>query len=158
MSHVTDVKMKVKDLDALERAADRLGLRLVRGQTTWKWFGSWQNDFHGKHAAVDQGFDPAQFGKGEHALVRKDAREGDYEIGVVRARDGDGYELLYDGWGSDGRRLEQAAGHHLEDLNREYTISLATQRAHEQLAAEGFEEEDREQLADGRIKLQWVRR
>jgi hypothetical protein len=158
MSHVTDVSMRVTDLDALERAADRRGLRLVRGQRTWKWYGRWENDFHGKHAAAEQGFRPADFGKCEHALVLKNAGPHDYEVGVVRARDGNGYELLYDAWGSGGQRLEKAAGHHLDDLNRDYTVALATQRAHEQLAGEGFEELAQEELPDGRVKLAWLRR
>jgi hypothetical protein len=150
--------MRVTDLDALERAAEKRGLRLVRGQRTWKWYGSWQNDYHGQHAAVSQGWDPEQFGKGEHALVLMDAGKRDYEIGVVPARDGNGYELLYDNWGGGGARLEQAAGHHLADLQRDYTIALATQRAHEQLAGEGFEELAAEELPDGRVKLAWLRR
>ena len=157
MSHVTDVGMRVsEDLDLLERVGAKRGLVLDRGRTRYNWYGSWQDDFHGRFAAVDQGFRPQDFGKCEHVLRRADARPGDYEIGVVRSPDGVGYQLLYDAYGS-GAKLEQVAGHHLEDLQRDYTVALATQRAHEQLMAEGFEECEAEELQDGRIKLRWTR-
>ncbi|MDP2663651.1 MAG: DUF1257 domain-containing protein [Dehalococcoidia bacterium] len=40
MSHITTIEVEVKDLQALEKACERLGLTLARGQTTFKWYGS----------------------------------------------------------------------------------------------------------------------
>lgn len=133
MSHVTTGTLKITDLDALAEAAAQCGLVLRRGQRTWRWYGRWMNDYHGAHAAVDQGFSAAQFGTGEHALVLADPTQGRYDIGVVRARDGNGYELLYDSYGPDGQALERAAGPQLSRLKQEYAAAVAVRRARSQL-------------------------
>ena len=44
MSHVTDLKLRIHDLDALEEAAEKCGLQLMRGQKTYAWFGEFMND------------------------------------------------------------------------------------------------------------------
>ena len=99
MSHMAAIDLEITDLDALEAACKHLKLELVRGQTTWKWFGRWVNDFHAKEAAYNFGIGPKEYGKcAEHAIrMVDDANANAYEIGVVRRRDGKpGYILLFD--------------------------------------------------------------
>lgn len=135
MSHVASVKCYVTDLDVLDAVASRMGLELVRNATSYKWFGNWVGDFRGDTAAVSNGHDPSTFGKSLHKLRRKDHREGDYEIGLVARLDGQaGYELLYDNWGSGGRRIEERAGRGLKTLKDELTAEVTTR----QLARKGY--------------------
>src|SRR5262245_45823068 len=122
MSHVAEGACKILDLNDLEVGAGHLGFELVRNQTTYKWFGSWMNDWHNpQRAAAMRGHDPKTFGQCEHVLRRKDAQAGDYEIGVVKARDGVGFELVYDSWGS-GQKLEAAGGVGLTKIADEYNM------------------------------------
>ncbi len=125
MSHVASVELFVTDLDALEVAAERLGLVLERGATTYHWYGSWQNDYHAQEAAVRNGHDPKSFGKCEHKLRRADGQG--YEIGLVpRVDGGSGWELIYDNWGSGGRLIHDAAGVGLVGLKDEIAAEVST--------------------------------
>ena len=127
MSHVASVKCYVQDLDALASVADRLGFELVRDAKTYAWFGQWVGDFRGSTAAVDNGHRPEDFGKCLHKLRRKDARAGDYEIGVVARPDGQpGYELVYDNWSVGGSRVEELAGRGLSKLKDEIACEVST--------------------------------
>lgn len=157
MSHVTDVRVRVRDLDALEEAAERCGLELQRGKRTYAWWGRFVGDSYayGTH-------DPKDFGRCEHALRVKGTHPrngggGPWEIGVVKATDGDGYDLLYDKYGSAGRALEQAAGANASTLKREYACAVATKRAKATVGKKGFTI-TREDLAGGRIRLRLRKR
>jgi hypothetical protein len=75
MSHITKINLIVKDLDAMDAAAKRLGLELVRNQKTFKGFTT---------------------GRCDHAL-RVAGVPGTYEIGLAKRADGKGYELKWDG-------------------------------------------------------------
>lgn len=156
MSHVTDVRMRVKDLDALDEACDALGLELRRGQTRYAWWGTFVGDSsaYGQH-------DPATFGKCEHAIGRKGMRartgpDGEYEIGVVPALDGDGYDLLYDAYGP-GRRLTEIVGEGVNTLRREYACAAVTRKAKQKLAPKGWQVA-RENLPNGRIRVKLRKR
>jgi hypothetical protein len=72
MSHISKIELEVKDLGALARACIRLGLKLVKGQKTFKWYG--QED-----------------GKCDHAIKVPGAT---YEIGVIKT--GNALELQCD--------------------------------------------------------------
>jgi len=98
MSHVTLIDLFITDLDSLEKACERLGLELVRGQKTFKWYGQWVGDYKGRDAAYRQGVDTKDYGKCEHAIrVKGNARA--YEIGLVARTDGKpGYRLVWDNW------------------------------------------------------------
>ena len=39
MSHISKIELEVKDLGVLGQACSRLGLQLVQGQKTFKWYG-----------------------------------------------------------------------------------------------------------------------
>lgn len=152
MSHVTDAKMKVRDLEAAAEAAPRCGMTLMIGQKTFNWFGRFVGD-----SVPPAGRNPAEYGRCEHALRLKDHRSGDYEIGLVPALDGDGYDLMWDTWGTSGRRLAEAAGPNLDKFRREYSAAVLTKKARQKLAPKGFTVA-REDLLNGRIRLRLRRR
>ena len=68
MSHVATIDIEVTDLGTLAAAAKRLGMELVQGQKTYRWFAGRQGDC-------------------EHA-VRIPGDNKAYEIGVVKRTDG----------------------------------------------------------------------
>lgn len=71
MSHVVTVDVRVRNLKALAAACERLGLELLRDKKTFRWFGKWVNDYHDANAAVNNGINPKDFGKCEHAIAVK---------------------------------------------------------------------------------------
>lgn len=156
MSHITEVKMKIRDLDALREAAEALGLVFMEGQKTHEWYGTFVGDSReGRDFARDRGV--ASMGKCEHALRLKDHKNGDYEIGIVPALDGDGYSLAYDSWGTHGARLHAAAGDNLNTLRREYSVSVATREARKRLGRDGWRVQ-RQDLDNGKVRLRLRRR
>ena len=154
MSHITEIKVKVTDLDALKEAAEQLGLEFMEGQTTHRWYGQFVNDSEeGKRFARERSVD--EMGKCDHALRVKGDATG-HEIGVIKAQDGDGYALVYDSWGP-GKQLEAVAGQGLTKLKREYAVEVATKRARRKLGPAGWEL-DREDLPNGRVRLRLRKR
>jgi hypothetical protein len=106
MSHMAAIDLEIRDLDALKEACQHLGLTLVLGQTTWKWWGSWVNDFHAKEAAFHFGIKPDEYGRCADHVLKVVGDEGAYEVGVVRRRDGKpGWILVYDFYGSAGEKV-----------------------------------------------------
>ncbi len=155
MSHVTDVKLKIKDLEALEEAAAACGLDLRLGQTTHAWYGKFMNDSEeGRRVVKERG--QQALGKCEHALRLKNHQQGDYEIGVVKSLDGDGYDLLLDEWGP-GRKLVNAVGPSANKLRQEYAVAQATRKAKATLGKKGFTVA-REDLLNGSVRLKLRRR
>jgi len=124
MSHVASVKTVVKDLDILEKACQAIGLELVRNKHTFKWYGTWVNDYNGQNAAYRNGIDPKEYGKCEHAIRVKGGNKETYEIGVVKNKDEEGYSLVYDFW-QGGFGLEKVAGKDLTILQKEYNKMVA---------------------------------
>ena len=92
MSHISKIELEVKDLGALRQACSRLGLSLIEGKKTFKWYGQ-------------------EEGKCDHAIQVPGAN---YEIGVIKI--GNLYELKCDYWdsgigkaiGTTGGLLKQA--------------------------------------------------
>ena len=153
MSHVTDVRLRIKDLDALSEACQQLGLQLHRGKESYRWYGRWMDDFNDDIAAVTNGHDPNTFGQCQHAIsIQGD--ESSYEIGVLPAKDGDGYDLLYDSF--DGK-LEPLAGPKLSSLRKEYACAVATNRAKKTLGKRGWKT-SREELQNGGVRIKLHRR
>lgn len=157
MSHVTDVKLKVHDLDALSEACDQLGLELMQGQKTYAWWGSFQNDSnaYGEHR-------PAEMGKCEHAIrikgdKPKNGSGGPWEIAVVAAKDGSGFGLYYDTFGHAGARLSERVGQNANKLRQEYSVAVATRKAKATLARKGWRVM-REELPGQRVRLKLRKR
>lgn len=136
MSHVTTIKVKIKSLEALKLACQRLGLEFREGQQTYRWFGHYMGD-----SQLPEGINVADLGKCTHAISVQGAT---YEVGVVDM--GDHYQLLWDSWVSGGlvRVLGEGAG----ALVQGYSVEAARLSAQSQ----GFSvwEESQE---DGSIKL-----
>jgi len=142
MSHVATIDVEVKDLDALQEAAKRLGMEFMHGQKTYKWWGQSVGDY-----PIPVGFTEDDLGNCEHAIHSPDAA---YEIGVVRRRDGrPGYQLLWDF--IDGR-LVKVVGENGCNLKREYAAVVARKQA----MAQGFTVNEMRQ-ADGSIQMRLTR-
>jgi hypothetical protein len=139
LSHVAVLQLRVRDLDALEAAAPAVGLKLNRGQKTWRWVGRWYRDYHEADAAYKNGIRPEDYGKGDHALSLVDC-PGAFEVGLVPAPDGDGYLL---GWDFVDGRLLEAIGRHGERLQAAYGREVLRKRA-AQIGAVLSEEVDAE--------------
>lgn len=123
MSHVATVDVDVRDLDALARACNDLGLEFVRGQTTYRWFGEQVGDY-----PLPAGFTEEELGRCEHA-IRIPGSDDAYEIGVVTRRDGrPGYQLLWDFWGG-GNGMEAKVGQDCRMLRQRYSIQVVKQQA-----------------------------
>lgn len=135
MSHITTGRMKVKDLDALAAAGKTLGFVLHKGQTKYK-------TYYGLTTGV------------EHVL-RTDKSE--YEIGLKKAADKEGWDLTWDAHGTHGRALEQAAGPQLSRLNQEYGAAVTLSQVHAKLARQGFKA-TREMLPSGVLRMRLVAR
>lgn len=160
MSHIASVKCYVQDLDTLESVASKMGFELVRGATTYAWYGRFVGDYATGDAAVANGHAPETFGKCLHKLRRKDHRagtsvgEGDYEIGLVARPDGKlGYELVYDNWSYNehmgGARIEALAGKGLVGLKN----ALAEEVTMRQFRRMGLRNVQRTVDAAGQIKI-----
>jgi hypothetical protein len=109
----------VTDLDALEAAAEKLGLEMVRGQKTYRWWGHSVGDY-----PLPAGFHSDELGKCQHALRVKN-NPGAYEVGIVERRDGEpGYTLLWDFY-SGGYGLQEKVGAGACKLQQEYAVEVA---------------------------------
>jgi hypothetical protein len=146
MSHVATISLEVKDLDALGEACKQLGLELVHGQQTYRWFGKHVGDY-----PVPAGFTVEDLGKCEHAVripLGQQGADQAYEIGVVRRRDGKpGYTLLWDFW-AGGYGLQAKVGDNCKHLVREYGLAVAARKA----LAKGFQVQ-RQVNAQGQPRL-----
>lgn len=102
MSHVSQIELKIKSLEALKAACARLGCKFMEGQKTYKWYGQYMGDYR-----MPDGMKVEDLGKCTHAISVPGAN---YEIGVVE-RDGE-VNLLWDFWQSGGleRKLGKGAG------------------------------------------------
>lgn len=143
MSHVTTVTVEVRDLDALAAACRRCGLELVRGQTSYRWYGHHVGDY-----PLPAGFAESELGTCQHA-IRVAGSSTAYEIGVTARRDGrPGYALIWDFFGRAGSELQQHAGPECTKLRQAYSVELATRQARRQ----GFTVTEQRQ-PDGTIRL-----
>jgi hypothetical protein len=118
MSHVVNMQLSVDDLGSLQEAAKTLGLELVKGQTSYKWFGRFMGD-----APLPEGFTKEDLGKCNH-VIRLPGNDKAYEIGVVKNKSGSGFSLLFDFW-AGGYGLEKAIGKDGGLLKQSYSVIRA---------------------------------
>jgi len=143
MSHVTTVDVQIGDLGALGAACKRVGLELVRDQKTYNWYGTHVGD-----TPIPEGFTEQDLGRCDHA-IRLPGKPNAYEIGVVRARNGQpGYTLMIDEW-VDGLGLVEKCGKGCGLLKQAYATEVAIAAAE----LEGFHVNELPQ-PDGSIQLQ----
>ena len=149
MSHITDIRLRISDVDALVKGAAALGLE-KRDQRTHRWYGHFVGD-----TRPPAGLKVEDYGKCEFALgLRGDSKS--YEIGVVKALDGGpGYDLVVDTW-QQARLLAAVGGPQMNRLRQEYAVAVATRKA-KTLARKGFVLR-RENLASGAVRLALRRR
>ncbi len=96
MSHISKIELEVKDLGILDQACARLGLKLIKDQKTFKWYG--------------------KDGQCDHAVQVPGA---DYEIGVVNKKGL--YELNCDFY---DRNVEKVIGRQGGLLKQAYAIEM----------------------------------
>lgn len=160
MSHVEEVEIECHDLTALRTAVERCGGEFMENQRTHAWWGTFVGDSRNMaNSATAEiggraGRDPKTFGKCLHAIrmagrTGKNGPGGPWEIGIVQARGGDGYSLVYDNYGSAGRQLEQMFGKDAIRIKDE----LAAEVSMRELIRDGFRV-DRMVTSNGEIVLQ----
>lgn len=129
MSHVVTSPVIITSLACLKRAVASFGkLHWCEGQKTHRWYGRWVKDYHMDDAAYKLGIDPKTYGKCEHA-IRVDG--SNYDIGVVKRKDGKGYSLVWDFFGT-GRQINEVIGDGAEHLLVAYQKEYLQQFAEEQ--------------------------
>lgn len=133
-SHVAKIDLEIRDLEALTMAAERLGLRFNRGQTSYRWYGRSVGDY-----PLPEGFTEADLGKCNHAIgLNSDSayaalsKHGQvpYEIGVVDNGDGT-FTLLWDFF-AGGFGLEDVVGADAKNLTDEYAVCVIERAAQQQ--------------------------
>lgn len=112
MSHVTKMPgLNIVSIEDTTTAARALGCELVKADTFCY--------FAGQTARCD------------YKIKVSGSR---YEVGLKKAADGKGYDVLWDNWGSDGRRLVEVLGQNFSKLKVEYTCSASARM----LARQGY--------------------
>jgi len=132
MSHVVVVDVQIKNLEALKKACETLGLEFIEGQTKFKWYGRHVGDY-----PLPNGFNKEDMGKCAHALRVKGNNRA-YEIGVCERRDGqEGFCLLWDFWGG-GYGLQNVVGNECDNLINEYSKEAARAEVNEMAIEDGW--------------------
>ncbi len=98
ISHVICVKTAFKNLDALERACKNLGWTLNRGKKTYKWYGTWVNDYSQEDAAYRMGVKTSDYGKCEASITIPGCS---YEAGLVKGENEGEFNLIFDNYDSN---------------------------------------------------------
>jgi hypothetical protein len=127
VSHFTKVATKINNLTALKRALEKLG---------WK------------YVAAEQGVEVRGY-KGQKITAELSVDMGKYDVGVVRAEDGN-YTLVADWWGIETTR-GKTEHEVVEELNREYAYQRVVQACEEQ--GYQIQPEDIQQMEDGTVRL-----
>ena len=136
MSHIAEIDVEIRSLEALQAACRRLGFEFVAGQREYRWFGRYMKDY-----PLPKDVTVADLGHCDHAIRVPGAR---YEIGVVQ-REGE-YKLLWDFFVSGG--LEERVGPNGQRLVQAYAVEAAKLEAERQ----GFSCYE-EPVQDGAIRL-----
>ena len=110
MSHVSEIELKIKSLEALKAACSRLGLEFIENQKTYRWDGRFMGDY-----PLPSWLKVEELGKCQHAIWVPGAS---YEIGIIK-REGE-IKLLWD-FGSSGG-LERVLGKQGGRLKQAYTV------------------------------------
>lgn len=122
MSHVVQIDVALRDLDAIKAAAARLGMVFREGQTQYRWWGHSVSDY-----PLPVGMREDELGACLHAITLPDGhprRSDAYEIGVAARKDGDGYALVYDFFGP-GMCIRDIVGEDLGLFKQAYAVELA---------------------------------
>lgn len=130
MSHVAEIDLELKDLDAVGRAADALGMRLVRDAKTFTYYAGQQSPC-------------------VHKLVFKDAQPGAWEVGLVYADNSlTSYRPALDDFGMQGKRITDALGRDCVELKKRYTAEVSAA----QLRKQGYRVQIKQDAGQYRIR------
>jgi hypothetical protein len=162
MSHIAQIELEIRDLDALAAACETLGLELVRNQKTYRCWGTGKNMGvlesqeqsslqRGQGKLMPTGFALADMGKCDHAIRVKNSDQHTYEIGLAARRDGrSGYLMLWDaGMQAAARLVKNVGGEKAELLCQGYAVEVAMRIAKRQ----GFRVVKKEVRSDGSIAI-----
>ena len=157
MSHVAVVAVRISDMASLKAACKAVGLEFKEGQTTYRYYGQWLNDFNAADAAYKNGIDPKTYGKNATHAIGIPDNTSSYEIGIVKvdAKGGDDgkcdgviYNLVYDKW-AGGHGLEAVAGKDCSTLTKAYTTEVTKKH----LISKGYSYNSTKTLKDGTVEL-----
>lgn len=102
MSHLVSVAIEITDLDAVKATCRELGLQFLQGQKTYNWYGYSVGDY-----PLPDGFTKEDLGHCEHAIGIPGTT---WQVGLAKPRNGKGYRLLFDFYGTQGRPILEALG------------------------------------------------
>jgi hypothetical protein len=122
VSHITKIKIEVRSLPALIRAAQACGLEFREGQKTHKWYGRFLGDYKSD-------IPREQMGNCDHALGIP-GKPTAYEVGI-KLQDNGSYSLMWDFF-EGGYGLQDAIGENGARLISEYAIEAASEAAQAQ--------------------------
>ena len=124
MSHVAMVQTIIRDLESLKKAVKEAGLEWREGQTSYRWYNNWVQDYSNEDAAYRNGIDPKTYGKNSIHAISVPNNSQAYEIGVCHHPDKEkhpnDYVLVYDNW-RGGFGLEQLAGKDCCNIVQKYS-------------------------------------
>jgi hypothetical protein len=132
MSHVATVDIEIKDLTALAKACETLGLKLNLGQKKYKWYGRSVGDY-----PLPAGFKASDLGKCDHAISIPGNKRA-YEIGVCTNPATGKTELLWDFWQGGYGMRDKVGGNKCEGLVHEYAKEVARNQVSKLAKAEGW--------------------
>lgn len=114
MSHVvaSETEIPATQLNTLVQAFKQLGFEFCEGQTTYKWFGRWVDDYDRADAAYKNGIKPEDYGKCVHAFRLPGCA---YEVGLYRHPETGNFRLIYDFFGP-GKELRAKLGQSCENV------------------------------------------
>lgn len=116
------MKLAVKNLSALQRAGEKLGL-VFREESTYRWYGVSVGDY-----PLPEGITRDQLGKCHYTLSVPNNSEA-YQVGIVRMDNGE-YALLWDFW-NGGFGLRELVGVDGCKLTAEYEAEVIKEIAAE---------------------------
>lgn len=115
MSHVVAIKTVLNDLESIKAACKELGLVFVEGKKTYAWYGHSAGDY-----PLPEGFTKEDLGKCEHVIQVPGAG---YEIGLARAKNGQGWVVLFDFWGPGRPIIDKLGGEKLPKFFQSYNVN-----------------------------------
>lgn len=98
MSHVEKMELIAKSLSAIDKTAQEHGGELIKADR-YNWYGRHVGDY-----PIPKGFTRADMGKCDYKIRFPGIQ---YEVGVVKNPDGEGYVLMYDFY---DRKLSEKIG------------------------------------------------
>lgn len=114
MSHVAKIELNIKNIDVLKKVVKQHFNAELKKQNTYKWWGHWVGDY-----PLPDGFTKEDLGKCDYAISHPNC---EWEIGVVKNKNGIGFTLMYDFYGHKGQQLHSVFGENLGKLRQRYTI------------------------------------